>query len=50
MKVGDLVTLISEHGSSKGIIVGLSEIGWFWIVAENGRKILWPGTQLRLLS
>ena len=50
IKVGDLVRIVAEHGACDGIAVRLDPCGWWEILTEDGKKILWPEPKLVVLK
>ena len=52
MKVGDLVYIInSSRPCIAGIIVNTqSETGWYEVLCEDGKVIMWPSEQMKIVS
>ena len=50
IKAGDLVRIIAERGACDGIAVRLDPTGWWEILTEDGKTILWPEAKIEVLK
>jgi len=51
MKVGDLVRLAGNHlRPAVGVIVGLDQCGWFYILRSDNTFSLWPDSQMEIVN
>ena len=52
MKIGDLVRLRDSQARTVGILIadGIFAAGWWTILDFYGEEIVWPETQLEVIS